>query len=403
MKIGILTYHSVYNFGANLQVHSTVSYLKNHNYQPIVINWIPEELEKGYDRTNPSEQAAAHKEFINSNLPLTELCRSDEDIVKVINDHSIEAVIIGSDAVLQHHTLLSRMRLTKRGVMIKEKRSNTIFPNPFWGSFIPLLDKEIPVMVMSASSQNTRYKQIFGRRRKEIGNALVRFKIITVRDGWTKQMVRYLTRGAVDPPVTPDPVFAYNQNVTSQIEKQVVMSKFGLPEKYILLSFKNQGVVSEPWLEKFDIEAQKKGYSAVLLTMPGGIIFTESPLKKISPPLNPAEWYALIKYASGYVGENMHPVVVSLHNKVPFFSYDNYGIIKGKYFVNEKSSKIYDLLSRAGFLEHRTSAVGRNIKNIPPAEILEKLSDFDKDKCSVFHDKQLEEYNVMMENILSFI
>ena len=43
MKIGILTYHSVYNFGANLQVLSTVGYLKNNGFEPIVINWIPED------------------------------------------------------------------------------------------------------------------------------------------------------------------------------------------------------------------------------------------------------------------------------------------------------------------------------------------------------------------------
>lgn len=38
----------------------------------------------------------------------------------------------------------------------------------------------------------------------------------------------------------------------------------------------------------------------------------------ISIPLNPIDWYALIKYSKGYIGERMHPIVVSLHNSVPF-------------------------------------------------------------------------------------
>lgn len=39
---------------------------------------------------------------------------------------------------------------------------------------------------------------------------------------------------------------------------------------------------------------------------------------EISLPLSPIDWYALIKYSSGYIGNNMHPIVVSLHNQISF-------------------------------------------------------------------------------------
>lgn len=39
MKIGILTFANVPNFGANLQALSTISYLQNHGYNPILIKW----------------------------------------------------------------------------------------------------------------------------------------------------------------------------------------------------------------------------------------------------------------------------------------------------------------------------------------------------------------------------
>src|SRR5450759_3170891 len=102
MKIGILTYHSVYNFGANLQVLSTVGYLKNNGFEPIVINWMPVDLEARYNRTVPSIQAEAHKKFVRNYLPCTKLCRDEIDISNVIADQEIKGVLIGSDAVLQH-------------------------------------------------------------------------------------------------------------------------------------------------------------------------------------------------------------------------------------------------------------------------------------------------------------
>lgn len=400
MKIGILTYHSVYNFGANLQVYSTVEYLKNKGYDPLVINWVPEELEAGYNRSNPPEQAAAHNDFIRRNLPLTTLCRNDAEVVETIEENGIEAIIIGSDAVLQHHTFLSRVRVGKKGISIKEKRSNAIFPNPYWGSFIPYLKKKIPVSVMSASSQNARYKQIRGKLRKKIGKALQQFKVITVRDDWTRKMVYYLTQGQINPNITPDPVFAYNQNIPNQLTKEEIQSKFNLPENYILLSFKNKGVVNEDWLKSFDNEAKRHQYDSILLTMPGGLIFDNPPIKTISPPLLPSEWYALIRYASGYVGENMHPVVVALHNIVPFFSFDNYGIIRLKYFVNDSSSKIYDLLSRAGFLSNRISTLGKGYHGISPKEVIDGILRFDKERCEHFSLLQLDRYNKMMEEII---
>ena len=41
MRIGLLTYHWVANYGANLQALSTYCYLDNNVYNPIIINWVP--------------------------------------------------------------------------------------------------------------------------------------------------------------------------------------------------------------------------------------------------------------------------------------------------------------------------------------------------------------------------
>lgn len=402
MKIGILTYHAVYNFGANLQVYSTVGYLKNNGFEPVIINWVPEDLEERYNRTIPKVQIEAHKNFIQKNLPLTEICRTDNDLANVIPKHDIKGIIIGSDAVLQHVHFLSRIHLSKKGIILRKKPAvDVLFPNPFWGSFIPLLVEKIPVVIMSASSQNANFRLFRGRLRKRMSNSLKQFKSITVRDEWTKNMIRYLTYNLIVPEISPDPVFAYNQNIKDQYSKEDLARKFNLPEKYILISFRNRKCVNMAWLNAFQTMSEKNNLSCVVLPMPDGIKF-DHPIKNIIDiPLSPEEWYGIIKYSSGYIGENMHPVVVALHNGIPFYAFDSYGIVRFKYFVNEKSSKVYDILSKAGFAEKRIGILGRGYRPPRPEEVFNELIDFDIQKCESFSISQQEKYNAMMDNIIS--
>jgi glycerol-3-phosphate cytidylyltransferase-like family protein len=169
MKVGILTYHSVPNFGANLQAYSTAGYYKENGHEPIIINWVAKELDEKYGKDNPFEQTNAHRKFIEEYLPLSKLCRTTEEVAAIIKELDIDGVVIGSDVVLQHKTFLSRIKLTKRGIKIKQKRANITFPNPFWGSFIQFLDKKIPVSLMSVASQNMPYNFIRGQLKHRIG------------------------------------------------------------------------------------------------------------------------------------------------------------------------------------------------------------------------------------------
>jgi hypothetical protein len=340
---------------------------------------------------------------VENNLPLTDICRTSDDVATIIKKYSIGAVIIGSDAVLQHKTFFSRINITKRGLKIKEKRTNVIFPNPFWGSFIPLLDKKIPVAIMSASSQNMPFRLIYGKLKKDIGKALLKFDLITVRDEWTKEMVMHFTANKVHPSITPDPVFGYNQNITQQDSKAEILKKFNLPEKYFLFSFKHKNIVTEAWLKEFQTLLVAENIEPVLLTMPGGIVFSNPPFKVIAHPLSPTDWYSLIKFSSGYVGENFHPTVVALHNSVPFFIFDDYGIARFRYFIHEKSSKIYNLLNQGGFLKYRISTLGKVFTPPLPRTIFDSMKDFDFVECEKFSNQQLSDYNKMMSNIIKYI
>ena len=86
MKIGILTYHWVYNFGANLQTLSTIGYLRKRGHTPIVINWIPEDSKADYDKTTDLEMIKIFREFQSSHYPLSRLCRNSKDVADVMTE-----------------------------------------------------------------------------------------------------------------------------------------------------------------------------------------------------------------------------------------------------------------------------------------------------------------------------
>lgn len=400
MRIGIIAYNAACNFGANLQLLSTVENVKKNGHEPFVISWMPSTLEKGYIRTIVPEQRIVHESFRAKYYNETKLCRTAEDVAKEIEAHKIEAIIIGSDAVAQHHPFFSRILFPSRRIIsVRHLPEDQCFPNVFWGTFNDYLDKPRPIAILSASCQNSAYKQFSSKLKAGMYERVKAYKFISVRDDWTQKMYKCISKGKVVPTVTPDPVFAFNYNVDFVPSKEAILKKFDLPEKYILFSLFNNHKINDKWTKDFKNLAKEKGYECVLLSFPQGIHLNHSFDKVIDIPLDPLDWYAIIKYASGYIGHNMHPLVVAMHNSVPFYSLDNYGIAKMRLFVNEKSSKIYHILSLANFLENRHCDLNLFSRFPSPQLILDKILKFDSEKCKLFRDAYLRKYTEMMDSI----
>ena len=404
MNIGILTYHAVCNFGANLQALSTVQYLRNHGHNPVVIDWLIDELDSRYKRTTPEIQYKEHEEFRKAYLPMTTRCRTSEEVAKVIEKENIDAVIIGSDAVLQHFGFWSRVVIPSRKLIsYATPPKDQMCPNPYWAAFTTFLGKRIPVCMMSASSQNAPYKSFTLKELSYLDSFLQRFSYISVRDTWTQGMVSRISKGRIIPEITPDPVFAFNQNVNNIPSKEDILKKYGLPEKYLLVSFHNSNTVSQEWLIELQNEACINGRECVAFPFPQGVEFRHPYDKEINLPLSPIDWYALIKYSSGYVGHNMHPIVVSLHNAVPCFSFDNYGIVKFRLFVNAKSSKIYHIM-KTFHVENNCFPCRSKFAKTPTAQhVISAILNFDKESVRAIGDKYLYCYNEMMRKILNII
>lgn len=407
MKIGLLAYHSVCNFGAMLQLLSTYMFLENHGHEPVVINWVAKDLEEYYAQNTPVSQIENQKKLRLKLWKETCLCRTIEDVANIISTEHIEAVIIGSDAVAQHHPLFERIIFPCRNIIaINPVTSDVVFPNPFWGIWTDYLDKPVPVALMSAASQDSKYKYISKKLRKQMKERIMAFCYVSVRDVDTQKMFSFITEGQCCPSVTPDPVFAFNQNAASLVpSKEELMKKYGLSDKYMLISFKNEkrSNVSQTWLNEFQDIAKHHGIQCVSLPFSTSLSAGELE-SEIALPLNPIDWYALLKYSCGYIGNNMHPIVVCIHNAVPFFSFDNYGTKHANgLFCDSSTSKIRHILKVANLLDCRIASNSLFRRTPSPEHVFNKLQTFDKAKCITFAQSYLCKYNEMMTTMLKHI
>ena len=251
---------------------------------------------------------------------------------------------------------------------------------------------------MSGSAQNTNYPKILFKK-SQFKEAIDRFSYISVRDVWTQSMIQKLSNGKLTPVITPDPVFAFNQNVKSQFSKKYIMEKFGLDENYVLVSVDHESISAE-WEKQVEAEFAKRNFTVYRLPQ------ANKPVKhvlshRIKFPIDPMEGKCLVKFYNRYVGELMHPVLCSLHNSIPLYVIDTYGFAKKgeTYGINPLSSKTYQIISRFGLLDNYCNV------NLPssiatPVEVVSSVLGFNKDKCTLKANQMLRDYNSMMNNIL---
>ena len=100
MKVGILTFHSSYNFGANLQTLSVQEMLRARGCCPIVIDYRdPWRTEMYHSRVSPT-QVQVHEQFIAKYLNTSPRFSSNEEVQQYCND-TLDVVLVGSDQVFR--------------------------------------------------------------------------------------------------------------------------------------------------------------------------------------------------------------------------------------------------------------------------------------------------------------
>lgn len=397
MKIGVLTYFCVPNFGAQLQSLSTIGALKRRGHNPILLNWYPRDLEDVYRFHVSKAQRDCQMQFAKEHYPLSKLCRREDDLVKVIDDGQFDMIITGSDALFRYVPKSKRTRAfswRKLRYVNSYTSCEDTKENPFFCTYYDKLNKKIPVVAFSVSSQSSPYFLMTEEERTRMKKCMQYFRHISVRDEWTRKMVCEIM-GVKDVDITPDPVFAFNENNTFPLlSKEELQKRYGLPEDYILVSFP-VGAIAPEYIRRIAEALKQKGLTLVALPEPEGLNDFGLP-DEIQLPLDPLSWYSLLINSRGYIGSRMHPIVVCLHNAVPFFSFDGNGTIDASGVFNAASSKTYDILSRADLLDH-TFVMNSGLQLPKVNEVVDKLLSFDRNKCKAFSEEIQKRYDREMD------
>jgi hypothetical protein len=400
MNIGILTYYRVANFGANLQAVSTYYYLKNNGYTPLFILYESEETVDNFKKKQANDvQKKEHIHFIDDIIPCQSFrCFNADDINRAIIEYNLDAIIIGSDAVLQHHPIRARIKKGKRKPFYIEKMvPERIFPNCFWGCGI---SEKISMAMMSVSSQNSEYKYFGKKLSRKMSETLSRMKYISVRDSWTRDMVVSITHNKIIPPVTPDPVFAFNKNAGFLVpSEESLREKYNLPQKYVLISLLHQDLTIQQ-MEELKKEFAKHEMHCIAFPMPVGIRFEHPFDYEIEIPLPVLDWYGLIKYASAYVGSNMHPIIVSLHNGTPCYSIDYWGTTDfwGNH-LDDGSSKVAHILKVFNLEKNRIS-INKGKCDLNAKQVVKNIISFPREQVILRAQSCANEYEQMMKQII---
>ena len=403
MRIGIITYYRVPNFGANIQALSTYNYLIQHGYHPIMIHFMsPSLYEFSNTYSSSGDQKKAHIDFVDKHFKnQTEVCYTSNEVEAVIRRYEIKSIIIGSDAVVQHHPLFERMHYDghcHRHFRIDYMPPEQMYPSVFWGEGLPTGVKKV---MMSVSSQNSKYQYFLPSLKRKMKKSLSGFSYISARDEWTNSMFRSIMKCNV--PVTPDPVFAFNQNCSQYIPSEdTIRETYGLKNPYVLVCLRSQSLTMDV-LQGIKSNFASRHIDCVALPMPTGVMFEHPFDYEIPCPLQTDRWYALIKYAYGYVGSNMHPIIVALHNAVPCFSLDdwiNYNFWNKP--QNDGSSKVEHIMTVFGVQQYRR-IISNGICNVTPEEIFEGITNYPRESVKNISNEMYSRYTDMMNQIISKI
>lgn len=343
MRIGLITYHWVANFGANLQALATTQFLRQQGHEVFLLDYRPPELVTKYANTIAPQQLAAHEHFCSTMLPQTEVCPNLESVKRIASELSLDVALTGSDAVFR----LSRRLL----------REDTTFPNPFWLGWAQQMD--LPTASVAASAMGTNFLTLPGADRRGVAHALKRMDYVSVRDTWTALMVSAVTGGRCRPALLPDPVFTLRPPKASDITERP-------QQPYVILSGQPH-LFDRAWTDRFVAAARRVGLRVVALPTPEGQLPAGVVDDVAKLPLCPLDWYNWIAGAAGYVGVRFHPIVVAMANQVPFVSVDLYQRRRSLPWA----SKTFDMTFRAGLSRRCFSP--RRFRRLSPATVLERM------------------------------
>ncbi len=365
MKVGILTFHNSYNFGAQLQTLATQSVLQSKGVEPVVINYVDRQKLDYYDRVTQPEQIARHRAFADRYLRLSPEMLTTEEIEAFCLD-GLDGILVGSDAVFRlataYHPRQIFRQLAHKGHMTLQFNNPSVFP-PYWLDWrTATRDRSFGKFSIAASSTGTEFFFVSAGFLKRAWRSLRDFDEITVRDDWTRLMVRCLSLGRCRPSISPDPVFALRTVFEVPADERPA-ADFG---RTVLLS----GKFPDAWRRAVVDALHQRGFQVANLPNPDGDFgFPEADVA-LGRPISPLAWYATLAGAGGFIGRRFHAMVSCVANHVPVVNAEPRAKADPLYLAKHKSN---DLCRRAGMPQRfRTEQA---LVAMPAARVIDLLFD----------------------------
>jgi hypothetical protein len=389
MRVGILTFHNSYNFGANLQALAMQSALRKLGVNPVVVDYRDPKKLEAYRELTPAPQADAHEEFLSNRLELSPRLSTESEVRQYCCD-SLDLLIVGSDAVFRMLPKYELRRLYRRIIGRKSITMGHTTELPVYFADWPEAERRnLYVAGVAASSEGTRYRALKRSLGPDLDRSLRRFQFLSVRDDWTASMVTHFTRGEVQPRICPDPVMVLRDafEIPKSEEPEIDLSRV------LLVS----GRMDEAWLERLAKAAHSAGLKLGSLPNPDTEFSFKSADISLKLPISPLRWYRMLGTAAGFLGIRFHALVSSLAGKRPAFALDRQARLSWNYAPR---SKVFDLCKRAG-VPSRYSSVEAVVAK-PPEQVLEALFDSRlQARADEYSDKAIDQFYATLREVLA--
>jgi len=320
MKIGILTYHRVYNYGAFIQCYSLLAQLKK-DFPHVSFEVIDYASNRSLDYYKNQLKNAANQKIYDSLccrnnhfdkcrhvLPLSPFSIISDDYSELIKklDERYDAVITGSDAIWNWNSM---------GL-----------PNPYYLSEYKGLK-----FSYAASVHGTSYRKITSSKRAWLKNALQGYEYIGTRDLSTEKFVTGIDRN-LSPHHNCDPTVLLD---IDQIPCNPDSLKMKLIASGVDFSKPVIGLMAMDYIGKEIRDFFGNSVQIVAVYSPNS--YADICLYDLSP----FEWVRVFSFFNVTVTHYFHGTLLSLKNSVPVIPVDLMSPYSAKYI-----SKIKDLTCR---------------------------------------------------------
>lgn len=324
MRIGILTFHKVINYGAYLQAFSLSNKLQKQfpNDEVEIIDYMAPKGRKsklykvlwnvkhhgikgGISELKRVSVFRSMQKYLS--LSPKSFCTKDLNKLYAYIDERYDVLIIGSDAVFNWN--------------------QTEFPT----AFIPDYPFSIPVYTYAASVHGLRFYSVAKEKLQLCGKVFDRMECIGVRDQCSEKFVKLCAENAktmhcCDPTVfiEKDVIYQKGLTVKNKIEKQY---QFSLDSKYIVVMAPDSNMV----------EAVRERYGNKYKFV--SVFVKSSFADYYVADLNPFEWTVVLKQAAMVITSYFHGTLLSLVQGTPTIVLDYSGYCDDQY-----EGKLKDLM-----------------------------------------------------------